>query len=276
MTFGTWGLPQMIHKYYGIRDDREVRRGTGGHFDGFRLVVAEGRLLHRVPSPRLFFHRAASARRRGPASRLPDSQHAGTSRVSPTTVMIGVVLVLLIAASVSTPVPPLPSRRPPPLTMDLIQPPRPTADKVKSGLGDERALPRLCGAVLCHCQQQDPHPRHDVLFLGHYFRLLPRALCAQPVLEGGLTGRGPGRGSSAVCHRPAASAGPALLPFGQPAFFRPPQRPRSPFRVPGDACLLLLLCWVVSGIGSRMGLKSAAPNPAFYEKEAGEPAAVLR
>ena len=38
----------------------------------------------------------------------------------------------------------------------------------------------------------------------------------------------------------------------------------------------LLLCWVVSGIGSRMGLKSAAPNPAFYEKEAGAPAAVLR
>lgn len=27
-SFGTWGLPQMIHKYYGIRDDREVRRGT--------------------------------------------------------------------------------------------------------------------------------------------------------------------------------------------------------------------------------------------------------
>ena len=27
-SFGTWGLPQMIHKYYGIRDDREVKRGT--------------------------------------------------------------------------------------------------------------------------------------------------------------------------------------------------------------------------------------------------------
>ena len=39
---------------------------------------------------------------------------------------------------------------------------------------------------------------------------------------------------------------------------------------PHFACLAmlvsLLLCWVVSGIGSRMGLKSAAPNPAFYEK----------
>ena len=27
-SFGTWGLPQMIHKYYGIRDKKEVRRGT--------------------------------------------------------------------------------------------------------------------------------------------------------------------------------------------------------------------------------------------------------
>ena len=27
-SFGTWGLPQMIHKYYGIKDDKEVKRGT--------------------------------------------------------------------------------------------------------------------------------------------------------------------------------------------------------------------------------------------------------
>ena len=27
-SFGTWGLPQMIHKYYGIKDDHEVKRGT--------------------------------------------------------------------------------------------------------------------------------------------------------------------------------------------------------------------------------------------------------
>ena len=27
-SFGTWGLPQMVHKYYGIRDKREVSRGV--------------------------------------------------------------------------------------------------------------------------------------------------------------------------------------------------------------------------------------------------------
>ena len=26
-SFGTWGLPQMIHKYYSIRDEKEVKRG---------------------------------------------------------------------------------------------------------------------------------------------------------------------------------------------------------------------------------------------------------
>ena len=30
-SFGTWGLPQMIHKYYGIKDDHEVKRGTVNH-----------------------------------------------------------------------------------------------------------------------------------------------------------------------------------------------------------------------------------------------------
>ena len=40
-SFGTWGLPQMVHKYYGIRDDREVKRGTViSTF--FALLVAGG------------------------------------------------------------------------------------------------------------------------------------------------------------------------------------------------------------------------------------------
>ena len=40
-SFGTWGLPQMVHKYYGIRDKREVRRGVViSTF--FSLLVAGG------------------------------------------------------------------------------------------------------------------------------------------------------------------------------------------------------------------------------------------
>ena len=40
-SFGTWGLPQMIHKYYGIRDDQEVERGTVIS-TAFAFVVAGG------------------------------------------------------------------------------------------------------------------------------------------------------------------------------------------------------------------------------------------
>ena len=51
-SFGTWGLPQMVHKYYGIRDDKEVKRGIiistffallvagGGYFIGCLLYTS--------------------------------------------------------------------------------------------------------------------------------------------------------------------------------------------------------------------------------------------
>ena len=93
-SIGTWGLPQMIHKYYGIRDEHEVKRGTvistffallvsgGGYFIGsfshlfFGNDLPEGGVDYVVP-------------RMLDQSGLP-------------TVLLGVVLVLLLAASVST------------------------------------------------------------------------------------------------------------------------------------------------------------------------------
>ena len=93
-SFGTWGLPQMIHKYYGIRDDKEVKRGTiistffallisgGGYFIGsfshlfFGNTMPEGGKDYIIP---LMLEDAG----------LPN-------------LLIGVVLVLLISASVST------------------------------------------------------------------------------------------------------------------------------------------------------------------------------
>lgn len=92
-SFGTWGLPQMIHKYYGIRDDKEVKRGTIiSTF--FALIVAGGGYLIGSLS-HLFFET------------LPEG---GTDYIVPnmlataglSDVLVGIVLVLLIAASVST------------------------------------------------------------------------------------------------------------------------------------------------------------------------------
>ncbi len=98
-SFGTWGLPQMIHKYYGIRDNHEVKRGTVIS-TLFALVVAGGgyfigSLAH------LFF---------GSLEDIPGAGSGKTDYLIPnmlkmseiSDVLIGVILVLLIAASVST------------------------------------------------------------------------------------------------------------------------------------------------------------------------------
>ena len=93
-SFGTWGLPQMVHKYYGIRDKREVSRGVIiSTF--FSLLVAGGGYFIGSFS-HLFF-----------GETLPEG---GTDYIVPLmlnsaglpNLLIGVILVLLISASVST------------------------------------------------------------------------------------------------------------------------------------------------------------------------------
>lgn len=98
-SFGTWGLPQMIHKYYGIRDDKEVKRGTIIS-TVFAFVVAGGGYFIGSLS-RLFYSDLAELPAAGSGKTdylIPNMLNtAGLSNV-----LIGVILVLLIAASVST------------------------------------------------------------------------------------------------------------------------------------------------------------------------------
>ncbi len=98
-SFGTWGLPQMIHKYYGIKDDHEVKRGTViSTF--FAIIVAGGGYFIGSLS-RLFFT---------DLSEIPGAGAGKTDFLIPnmlamsgiSDILIGVILVLLIAASVST------------------------------------------------------------------------------------------------------------------------------------------------------------------------------
>ncbi len=93
-SFGTWGLPQMVHKYYGIKDKTEVKRGAIiSTF--FALLIAGGGYLIGSLS-HLFF-----------GSDLPAG---GTDFLVPLMlnmaglpdILLGVILVLLISASVST------------------------------------------------------------------------------------------------------------------------------------------------------------------------------
>ncbi len=98
-SFGTWGLPQMIHKYYGIKDEHEVKRGTViSTF--FAIIVAGGGYFIGSLS-RLFF---------SDLSEIPGAGAGKTDFLIPnmlamsgiSDILIGVILVLLIAASVST------------------------------------------------------------------------------------------------------------------------------------------------------------------------------
>lgn len=93
-SFGTWGLPQMIHKYYGIRDNKEVKRGTVVS-TFFAFVVAGGGYFIGSLS-RLFYDDAKAL---GGTDYLVPNM---LSKANLSSILLGVVLVLLIAASVST------------------------------------------------------------------------------------------------------------------------------------------------------------------------------
>lgn len=93
-SFGTWGLPQMVQKYFGIKDDAQAKRGISiSTF--FALLVAGGgyfigSLCHK------FFTVGVDM----PAQDyiVPNMLKAADMPV----ILLGIVLVLLISASVST------------------------------------------------------------------------------------------------------------------------------------------------------------------------------
>lgn len=140
-SFGTWGLPQMIHKYYGIRDDREVKRGTVIS-TLFALVIAGGGYFIGSLS-RLFYQELPSPPGGGAGSYdylVPNMlNEAGLP-----TVLIGLVLVLLIAASVST-LASITITASSTLTMDLLKERLfPKLDPVGTA-----GLPKACAPCLC-------------------------------------------------------------------------------------------------------------------------------
>lgn len=95
-SLGTWGLPQMVHKFYAIRDTKAIRRGTiistvfalviggGAYFvGGFgRLFLTEVPIINGVANK--------------------DAIMSGVLNQALPPVMLGLILVLLLAASMST------------------------------------------------------------------------------------------------------------------------------------------------------------------------------
>lgn len=95
-SLGTWGLPQMVHKFYAIKDEKSIKTGTiistffaivisggcyflGGFsrlFDGPAIYDANGKIVYDAIVPSML-------------STLPD-------------ILIGIVIVLVLSASMST------------------------------------------------------------------------------------------------------------------------------------------------------------------------------
>ena len=94
-SFGTWGLPQMIQKYFGIKDDAQAKRGiTISTFFGFLVAVGGyfiGSLCYRFYTKD---EMDIMTKDYIVPNMLKDSALPS--------VLLGVVVVLLIAASVST------------------------------------------------------------------------------------------------------------------------------------------------------------------------------
>ena len=92
-SFGTWGLPQMVQKYFGIKDDAQAKRGIRiSTF--FALLVAGGGYFIGSLCHRFFTDEAMPAQ----DYIVPNMLKA----VDMPTILLGIVLVLLISASVST------------------------------------------------------------------------------------------------------------------------------------------------------------------------------
>ncbi|MEG2081019.1 MAG: sodium:solute symporter family protein, partial [Oscillospiraceae bacterium] len=93
-SFGTWGLPQMVQKYFGIKDDKQAKRGIVIS-TGFALLIAGGgyfigSLCHKYYTVGIDMPSADYI----VPMMLKDSNLPA--------VLLGVIIVLLLSASVST------------------------------------------------------------------------------------------------------------------------------------------------------------------------------
>ena len=246
-SFGTWGLPQMVHKYYGIRDKREVRRGVViSTF--FSLLVAGGGYFIGSFS-HLFF-----------GETMPEG---GTDFLVPImlntaglpNLLIGVILVLLISASVST----LSS-----ITLTACS--TVSMDLVKAGFRktmedkNTAALTRvLCLAFVVLSYFIANYPTPILEMMSYSWGIISGSFLAPYLLS--LYWKGINRAGAWV----GMIAGflTAFVPAAASGFTTP--------NGPLYACLAMgvsfLLCGLVSHLARKLGWPSGQSNLAFYQKK---------
>lgn len=246
-SFGTWGLPQMIHKYYGIRDKKEVKRGIiistffallvagGGYFIGslshlfFGETMPEGGKDYLVP---LMLDSAG----------LPN-------------ILIGVILVLLISASVST-LSSITLTACSTVSMDIVK------KSLKKDMKDENvtALTRvLCLLFVVMSYLIANYPTPILEMMSYSWGIISGSFLAPYVLS--LYWKG--------INRAGAWAGmlggflTAFIPAAGSGF----TTPNGPLYACLAMALSFVLCIAVSRIASALKLKSAARCDKFYQTE---------
>lgn len=95
-SLGTWGLPQMVHKFYAIKDEKSIKSGT--IISTFFAIVVAGGCYFLGGFGRLFDTPAIYAEN---GSIIYDAIVPGMLSTLPD-ILIGVVIVLVLSASMST------------------------------------------------------------------------------------------------------------------------------------------------------------------------------
>ncbi|MBC8539173.1 sodium/solute symporter [Christensenellaceae bacterium NSJ-63] len=98
-SIGTWGLPQMLHKFYAIRDEKAIRRGTVIS-TLFALVIAGGTYFIGIFGTLFSGGQVPIDAATGAANAdliMPTMIHAALPEA-----LLGVIVVLVLAASMST------------------------------------------------------------------------------------------------------------------------------------------------------------------------------
>ncbi|NLZ47119.1 MAG: sodium/solute symporter, partial [Clostridiales bacterium] len=130
-SLGTWGLPQMVHKFYTIKDDKEIKTGTIIS-TVFALVVSGGSYF--MGGFGRLFVKADSIT--SPGGKIAyDSIVPKMLDSAVPEILFGIVIVLVLSASMST-LSSLVLTSSSTLTIDLINP------RVKNGMSDKKQV--LC------------------------------------------------------------------------------------------------------------------------------------
>lgn len=103
-SFGVWGLPQMIHKYYAIKDEEAIKKGT--IISTIFALIIGGSAYFTGALGRLFFIDPSTG-----AAMMPEATATATSaemiipRMLENTLpaaLMGIIIVLILSASMST------------------------------------------------------------------------------------------------------------------------------------------------------------------------------